>query len=82
MAGKTSSLCVRRATYWDPDMGKEDPAKKGVCSNFLCDAQAGEQVKMTGPTGKVMWAPVWRSNFRRCVCSMGISSSLVDFHAG
>ena len=51
MAGKTSSLCVRRATYWDPDMGKEDPAKKGVCSNFLCDATAGEQVKMTGPTG-------------------------------
>ena len=50
MAGKTSSLCVRRATYWDPDMGKEDPAKKGVCSNFLCDATAGEQVKMTGPT--------------------------------
>ncbi len=57
MAGKTSSLCVRRATYWDPDMGKEDPAKKGVCSNFLCDAQAGEQVKMTGPTGKVMLMP-------------------------
>ena len=38
MAGKTSSLCVRRATYWDPDMGKEDPAKKGVCSN-LCGNQ-------------------------------------------
>ena len=57
MAGKTSSLCVRRATYWDPDMGKEDPAKKGVCSNFLCDATAGEQVKMTGPTGKVMLMP-------------------------
>merc|ERR1711869_79646 len=37
--------------------GKEDPAKKGVCSNFLCDATAGEQVKMTGPTGKVMLMP-------------------------
>ena len=57
MSGQTSSLCVRRATYWDPDMGKEDPAKKGVCSNFLCDATAGEQVKMTGPTGKVMLMP-------------------------
>merc|ERR1711904_488960 len=31
--------------------------KKGVCSNFLCDATAGEQVKMTGPTGKVMLMP-------------------------
>ena len=38
MSGQTSSLCVRRATYWDPDMGKEDPAKKGVCSN-LCGNQ-------------------------------------------
>ena len=26
-------------------------------SNFLCDATAGEQVKMTGPTGKVMLMP-------------------------
>ena len=43
MAGKTSSLCVRRATYWDPDMGKEDPAKKGVCSN-LCGNQPVRRV--------------------------------------
>jgi ferredoxin--NADP+ reductase len=38
-------------------MGKEDPAKKGVCSNFLCDTKAGAEVKMTGPTGKVMLMP-------------------------
>jgi ferredoxin--NADP+ reductase len=57
MTGKTSSLCVRRATYWCPEMGKEDPAKKGVCSNFLCDTKAGAEVKMTGPTGKVMLMP-------------------------
>merc|ERR1719387_280261 len=57
MAGKTSSLCVRRATYWDPDMGKEDPAKKGVCSNFLCDSKPGDDCKMTGPSGKVMLMP-------------------------
>ena len=57
MSGKTSSLCVRRATYWDPEMGADDPAKKGVCSNFLCDAKAGEDVKMTGPSGKVMLMP-------------------------
>ena len=46
MAGKTSSLCVRRATYWDPDMGKEDPAKKGVCSN-LCGNQPVRRVHPT-----------------------------------
>merc|ERR1711871_1669164 len=54
MTGKTTSLCVRRATYWDPEMGKEDPAKKGVCSNYLCDASAGDEIKLTGPSGKVV----------------------------
>merc|ERR1712022_26352 len=57
MTGKTTSLCVRRATYWDPEMGKEDPAKKGVCSNYLCDAAAGDEIKLTGPSGKVMLMP-------------------------
>lgn len=51
--GKTTTLCVRRATYWDPELGKEDPAKKGICSNFLCDAKPGQEITMTGPTGKV-----------------------------
>jgi len=55
--GTTTTLCVRRATYWCPEMGKEDPAKKGVCSNYLCDAAPGDVVKMTGPTGKVMLLP-------------------------
>jgi len=55
--GKTTTLCVRRATYWCPELKAEDPAKKGVCSNYLCDAKAGDVVKMTGPTGKVMLLP-------------------------
>ena len=46
--GKTATLCVRRATYWDAEMGKEDPAKKGICSNFLCDAKPGTKIAMTG----------------------------------
>ena len=55
--GKTTSLCVRRAVYVDPETGKEDPAKKGVCSNFLCDAKPGDSVSLTGPAGKVMLLP-------------------------
>jgi len=55
--GNTTSLCVRRATYWDEEMQKEDPAKKGICSNFLCDAKPGMEVTMTGPTGKVLLLP-------------------------
>jgi ferredoxin--NADP+ reductase len=54
MTGQTGSLCVRRATYWDPVLKADDPAKKGICSNFLCDTKAGDEVKMTGPAGKVM----------------------------
>ena len=55
--GHSVSLCVRRAVYWDKELGKEDPAKKGVCSNFLCDAKPGDEISVTGPTGKVMLMP-------------------------
>jgi ferredoxin--NADP+ reductase len=57
MKGTTTSLCVRRATYWCPEMNAEDPAKKGVCSNFLCDSKPGDELKLTGPTGKAMLLP-------------------------
>merc|ERR1712084_153844 len=57
MTGKTGSLCVRRATYWCPELKAEDPAKKGICSNFLCDTKPGDEIKMTGPAGKVMLMP-------------------------
>merc|ERR1719298_60189 len=57
MKGKTTTLCVRRATYWCPELKADDPAKKGICSNYLCDASAGDEVKLTGPSGKVMLIP-------------------------
>merc|ERR1719327_1195790 len=57
MTGTTTSLCVRRATYWCPELKADDPAKKGVCSNFLCDASPGDDLKLTGPSGKVMLIP-------------------------
>eukprot|EP00979_Chaetoceros_neogracilis_P016959 scaffold10164_cov259-Chaetoceros_neogracile.AAC.12 len=57
MSGKTGSLCVRRANYWCPELKADDPAKKGICSNFLCDTQPGDEVNMTGPAGKVMLMP-------------------------
>merc|ERR1719393_513489 len=57
MTGTTTSLCVRRATYWCPELKAEDPAKKGVCSNFLCDTKPGDDIKLTGPSGKVMLIP-------------------------
>ena len=38
-------------------MKADDPAKKGICSNFLCDSTPGTDVVMTGPAGKVMLMP-------------------------
>jgi len=55
--GKTVSLCVRRAEYYDPVTGKIDPSKKGLCSNFLCDAEPGTTVSVAGPVGKTMLLP-------------------------
>ncbi|CAH9134663.1 unnamed protein product [Cuscuta epithymum] len=55
--GKTATLCVRRALYYDPETGKEDPSKKGVCSNYLCDSKPGDKVQITGPSGKIMLLP-------------------------
>jgi len=67
--GKTTSLCVRRATYTDPETGKDDPAKKGICSNFLCDAQPGQEIMMTGPTGKVLLLPPNPNSVLICVAT-------------
>jgi len=55
--GTTVSLCVRRAEYVDPATGRTDPTKKGVCSNFLCDAVPGDAVSIAGPVGKTMLLP-------------------------
>merc|ERR1739838_1294754 len=57
MSGKTGSLCVRRATDWCPELKADDHAKKGICSNFLCDTSPGDEINMTGPAGKVMLMP-------------------------
>ncbi|ONM09999.1 Ferredoxin--NADP reductase root isozyme 1 chloroplastic [Zea mays] len=66
--GRTGSLCVRRAVYYDPETGKEDPSKNGVCSNFLCNSKPGDKIQLTagsfsydfmtsGPSGKIMLLP-------------------------
>jgi len=62
MTGTTTSLCVRRATYWCPELKADDPAKKGVCSNFLCDSTPGTELMLTGPSGKVMLLPETNPN--------------------
>ena len=48
---------MKQPRYWCPELKADDPAKKGVCSNYLCDSKPGEDVKLTGPTGKAMLMP-------------------------
>lgn len=62
MKGTTATLCVRRANYYCPELKADDPAKKGVCSNFLCDTKPGDSVMLTGPAGKVMLMPEEKPN--------------------
>jgi ferredoxin--NADP+ reductase len=51
---KTVSLCVRQLEYDDPKTGEK---VYGVCSTYLCNMQPGDDVKITGPTGKEMLLP-------------------------
>ena len=50
---KTVSLCVRELEY------KNDAGEtiKGVCSTYLCALKPGDDVQITGPTGKEMLLP-------------------------
>jgi ferredoxin--NADP+ reductase len=51
---KTVSLCVRKLEYKDEKTGKE---VEGTCSTFLCNLNPGDDVQITGPTGKEMLLP-------------------------
>jgi ferredoxin--NADP+ reductase len=50
---KSVSLCVRQLEY-QSDKGK---TVYGVCSTFLCGLKPGDEVQITGPTGKEMLLP-------------------------
>jgi ferredoxin--NADP+ reductase len=51
---KTVSLCVRQLEYKHPETGE---TVFGVCSTYLCNMKPGDEVKITGPTGKEMLLP-------------------------
>lgn len=51
---KTVSLCVRQLEYKHPETGE---TVYGVCSTHICNLQPGDEVNITGPTGKEMLLP-------------------------
>lgn len=52
--GRTVSLCVVRHFWKDPATGEEHA---GVCSEYLCDLKAGDEVLLTGPVGMHFLVP-------------------------
>lgn len=53
--GRRVSTLVKRVIEEDPGTHRLYP---GVCSNYLCDLQVGEEALLTGPTGKRFLLPV------------------------
>ncbi len=49
----TISLCVKRANTKD----ENGVMHYGVCSNYLCDLKVGDEVKCSGPSGKLLSMP-------------------------
>merc|ERR1712178_296928 len=70
---KTVSLCVKRVVELDGkfanrEVGEDKPDKagtafpsnkvyRGVCSNYICDLNVGDEVEITGPVGTEMLLP-------------------------
>lgn len=51
--GTTLALTVKRLVYHD----EEGAERRGLSSNFLCDARPGDVLRMTGPAGKDLLLP-------------------------
>ncbi|MEX2213619.1 MAG: hypothetical protein WD768_05800 [Phycisphaeraceae bacterium] len=58
--GHVISTCVKRVI--DEDW-KTHKLFEGVASNYLCDLQVGEEVKLTGPVGRRFLLPISARNF-------------------
>jgi ferredoxin--NADP+ reductase len=52
--GTSASLCVKRVLDHDPVTGAEH---RGIASNYLCDLKPGDEVRVTGPAGKLFLLP-------------------------
>ena len=50
-------IYVRYATYTDPETGKNDPGKDGVCSHFLYRLKPGSECQICGPNGNALVHP-------------------------
>jgi ferredoxin--NADP+ reductase len=72
---KTVSLCVRQLEYKHPETGEK---VFGVCSTYLCNLKAGDDVKITGPVGKEMLLP---DDPNATIIMMGTGTGIAPFRA-
>lgn len=64
--GNSVTVCVKRAVNF--------PHPPGVCSSFLCDANVGDTVNITGPVGKAfLMPPVENANMIMIATGTGIA---------
>ncbi len=68
--GTSLALTVKRFYWTNPDTGEVIP---GLCSNYLCDAQAGDQMWMTGPVGREMVPLDWAAPMLLIATGTGIA---------
>ena len=75
MDDQTVSLCVRQLEYKHPESGE---TVYGVCSTYLCNLEAGADVKITGPVGKEMLLP---EDPEANIIMMGTGTGIAPFRA-
>jgi ferredoxin--NADP+ reductase len=73
--GKTISICVRRCFYIDDINGERYPGK---ASNFLCDAQPGDSIQITGPFGNPWTIP---EDNTANLLMIGVGTGIAPFRA-
>jgi ferredoxin--NADP+ reductase len=69
------AICVRRCFYIDEISGEQYPGK---CSNYLCDARAGDELNVTGPYGRHFIVP--RDNTANMLM-VGTGTGIAPFRA-
>lgn len=68
--GCSLALTVKRFFWTVPETGEIIP---GLCSNYLCDAQPGDALLMTGPVGREMVPLDWQAPMLLVATGTGIA---------
>ncbi len=69
------TLCVKRCSYIDEFSGERYP---GIASNYLCDLQPGDELKITGPYGQAFDVP---EDPRANLILIGAGTGIAPFRA-